>query len=98
MEVMKISRAVIFTATAVSAAFFLFIIGAGIKAQRRKAVTGLDLLIGDTGEVIEPLQPSGMVRVHGELWSAESLSGLIAKGEKVRVKEMRNLKLFVVAD
>jgi membrane-bound serine protease (ClpP class) len=98
LEMMKISRAVIFTATAVSAAFFLFIIGAGIKAQRRKAVTGLDSLIGDTGEVIEPLDPTGMVRVHGELWSAESLSGVIGKGEKVRVKEMKNLKLFVIPD
>ena len=95
LEMMRISRAVIFTATAVSALFFLFIIGVGIKAQRRKVVTGIDALIGDTGEVIEPLQPSGMIRVQGELWSAESLSGMIGKGEKVRIKEMKNLKLYV---
>src|SRR5688572_31579164 len=44
LEMMRISRAVIFTATAISAAFFLFIIGAGMKAQRRKVVTGLDSL------------------------------------------------------
>ena len=95
MEMMRISRAVIFTATAVSALFFLFVIGAGIKAQRKKPVTGLSSLIGDTGEVVVALEPSGMIRVQGELWSAESLSGLIAKGEKVRIKEMKNLKLYV---
>ena len=95
LEMMRISRTVIFTATAISALFFLFIIGAGIKAQRGKVVTGIDALIGDTGEVIEPLQPSGMIRVQGELWSAESLSGVIGKGEKVRIKEMKNLKLYV---
>ena len=94
-EMLRISRAVIYTATAVSALFFLFVLGAGIKAQGRKVVTGLDALIGDTGEVVEALEPSGMVRVQGELWSAESLSGAIGKGEKVRIREMKNLKLYV---
>jgi membrane-bound serine protease (ClpP class) len=95
LEMLRISRAVIYTATAVSALFFLFVVGAGIKAQGGKVVTGLDALIGDTGEVVESLDPSGMVRVQGELWSAESLSGVIGKGEKVRIKEMKNLKLYV---
>ena len=36
-----------------------------------------------------------MVVVHGELWQAESLSGEISKGEKIRVKEMQGFKLFV---
>ena len=95
MEMLRISRTVIFTATAVSALFFLFVIGAGIRAQRRKVVTGIDALIGDTGVVVEPLEPTGMIRVQGELWTAESLSGVIGKGEKVRIKEMKNLKLYV---
>jgi membrane-bound serine protease (ClpP class) len=43
----------------------------------------------------ETLSPSGMVLVHGELWQAESLSGEINKGEKVRVKDMQGFKLFV---
>lgn len=94
-EMLRISRTVIFTATIVTALFFLLIVGAGLKAQRRKVVTGIDALIGDTGEVVEPLQPSGMIRVQGELWSAESLSGDISKGEKVRIKKMNGLKLYV---
>ena len=85
----------IFTATAVSALFFLFIIGFGIKAQRLKVVTGLEALVGDTGEVMDILDPIGTVKVQGEIWNAESLSGMIGKGEKVRIKEMKNLKLYV---
>jgi membrane-bound ClpP family serine protease len=36
-----------------------------------------------------------MVFVNGELWQAESLSGTIGQGEKVRVKSMKGFKLFV---
>lgn len=94
-EMVKISRIVIVSATAVSAFFFLFIIGMGIKAQRRKVVTGVNAMIGDIAEVIVGLDPSGMVKVQGETWNAESLAGMIGKGEKVRIKEMKNLKLYV---
>ena len=96
-EMLRISRIVIYAASAVSALFFLFIIGAGIKAQRRKVVTGTEALIGVSGVVVEPLQPSGLIRVQGELWNAESLSGVIGKGEIVRIREMKNLKLYVEA-
>ena len=40
LEVVRISRSVIFAATAVSALFFLFVLGFGIRAQRLKVVTG----------------------------------------------------------
>src|SRR6187397_2607725 len=95
LEMVKISRGVIIGATIVSAFFFLFVIGFGIRAQRSKVVTGIEAMIGNTGEVIEILNPTGTVRVNGEIWNAESLSGAITRGEKVRIKEMRNLKLFV---
>ena len=85
----------IFAATAISALFFLFIVGFGMKAQRLKVVTGMEALIGDTAEVIDLLDPAGTVKVQGEIWNAESLSGVIGKGEKVRIKEMKNLKLYV---
>jgi membrane-bound serine protease (ClpP class) len=95
LEMVKISNAVIITATAVSALFFLFIIGAGIKAQRLKVVTGAEAMAGAVGEVLEPLTPAGTVRVQGEVWNAVSISGTIDKGERVRIREMKNLALFV---
>ena len=95
LEMVKISRTVIFTATAVSALFFLFIIGFGIKAQRLKVVTGLEALVGDTGEVMDILDPIGTVKVQGEIWNAESLAGNIPAGEKVKITAIKNMKLFV---
>lgn len=95
LEMTRISRAVIITATAVTAAFFLFVVGFGLKAQRRKVVTGLEAMIGETGEVLDMLSPSGTVRVQGEIWKAESLGGTINKGDKVLVKEMKNFTLYV---
>ena len=95
LEVVRISKAVIFSATIVTALFFLFVVGLGIKAQRRKVVTGKEGLIGETAEVIEILAPFGIVKVQGELWSAESLAGTINNGEKVIIKEMKDLKLYV---
>jgi membrane-bound serine protease (ClpP class) len=95
LEMINISRGVIIGATIVSALFFLFVIGFGIRAQRRKVVTGIEGLVGDTGEVMEALSPKGTIKVQGEIWNAESLGGTINKGEKVRIIEMKSLKLFV---
>jgi membrane-bound serine protease (ClpP class) len=95
LEVARISRSVIIAATAVSAFFFLFVIGLGIKAQRRKAVTGAEGMIGLTGEVLEMLSPTGTVKLLGEIWNAESIAGNISAGEKVRIKEIKGMKLFV---
>jgi membrane-bound serine protease (ClpP class) len=95
LEMATISRAVIISATAVTALFFLTIIGLGLKAQRRKAVTGKEALIGETAIVLEMLSPTGTVKLHGEIWKAESPSGPINPGEKVRVKEMKNFTLYV---
>jgi len=95
LEMARISRAVIFSATAITSLFFLFVVGLGIKAQRRKVVTGKEALVGTTGEVIDLLSPSGTVKVQGEIWKAESLAGTISSGEKVRIKEMKNLILYV---
>lgn len=95
LEMFRISRSVIISATAFSAFFFLFIIGMGLKAQRQKVSTGVEAMIGDLGEVMEPLSPRGTVRVQGEIWNAISLTGEVEAGKKVRIKEMRNLALYV---
>ena len=95
LELVNISLTVIITATVLSALFFLLIIGAGLQAQRRKAVTGLDSMIGEMAEVIAPDGAKGLVKVNGEIWNAESLRGVISKGEIVRIKEIRDLTLYV---
>ena len=94
-EIGRISWGVIISSVTLTSLFFLFVIGMGLKAQKLKPVTGADAMVGEKGFTQEELDPLGMVKVHGELWQAESISGNISKGEKVRVKEMKGLKLFV---
>jgi membrane-bound serine protease (ClpP class) len=67
----------------------------GLRAQKRKAVTGIEAMAGAIAEVLNTLDPTGTVRLQGEVWNAESVAGKINKGERVLVKEMRNLKLYV---
>ncbi len=98
MEFLKISWSVILTTTAVTTAFFLFVLGFGIKAQKLQPVTGVQALFGAAGQCIVPLSPKGTIRIEGEIWSAESLSGEIAAGEKVLVKAVNGLTLLVEAD
>ncbi len=95
LELASISYSIIIASAAVTALFFLFVIGAGLKAQRAKPVTGIDGLIGETGETLDRLNLTGTVHVHGEVWNAESVSGMIDRGEKVQVTGIKDLKLFV---
>ena len=95
LELVSISKTIIYGAVSVITLFFLFIITKGIKAQKRDNVTGPSALIGRTGEVTETLSPTGIVLVNGELWNSESVSGTVAVGEKVRITEVRKLKLYV---
>ena len=95
LNAVNLSRSVIITSTIVTTLFFVFILGLGLKAQRRKPVTGMEAMIGLTGESLGALEPLGRVRVNGEFWNAESVSGNIGQGKKVRITEIKNLKLFV---
>lgn len=90
-----LSWSVIFSVTAVSALFFLFIVTMGLRAQRTKPVSGANALIGKMAETINTLDLSGQVTLMGETWNAVSLSKKINKNEKVIVKEIKGLTLYV---
>ena len=94
-EVVKISKSVIIATTVITALFFLFVVGMGLRAQKAVPVIGQEAMIGEVGEVLETLAPGGSVMVHGEIWQAESLEGVIEKGSKVVVRRMQNFRLLV---
>ena len=54
-----------------------------------------DLLIDQVAEAVTPLTPTGSVRIAGELWSAESISGNVDKGVVVRVHAVDGVTLIV---
>jgi membrane-bound serine protease (ClpP class) len=95
LEVVRLSWSVILSSVGVTAFFFLFVIGLGLKAQRLRPVTGIEGMVGDIGESLDALNPGGTVWVHGEIWQAESVRGPVSKGQKVRVVGITNLKLQV---
>jgi membrane-bound serine protease (ClpP class) len=91
---MKISFYVILPAAAATAAFFIFLVGAGIKAQRKKPTTGKEGLIGEAGIAESDIKGEGKVFIHGELWDAHS-SEEIKSGSEVIVTGVEGLKLTV---
>lgn len=95
LELARISRPVIFTASVVTALFFLFVVGLGLKAQRRKVVTGRESLAGLTGIAMASLNPTGIIMLEGEIWNAEAVGEMIDKGDAVTVREMKDLKVYV---
>jgi membrane-bound serine protease (ClpP class) len=91
----SLSRAVIFAVTATSALFFTFLITMGLKAQKAKKVSGQNTMIGQTAVTLSRLDPAGQVKILGQIWKAVSLGDAINTNEKVTVKEIKELTLYV---
>jgi membrane-bound serine protease (ClpP class) len=77
----------------------VFLMRLVLRSRGWKTSTGKEELVGEVGEVTEPVAPeggSGMVFVHGELWRAAASDGaVIPKGARVRVKKVKGLTLEV---
>jgi membrane-bound serine protease (ClpP class) len=80
-----------------SAAGFFVMLTFVLRAHRRPVEVGREALVGRVGEARSVLEPSGMVQVAGELWSADIEPGApaIASGERVEVVGVRGLRLVV---
>jgi len=90
------------TAVAVALPFAVIVVilmRAVLRSREWKESTGKEELIGEEGELIEPIGPPdgfGMVRVHGELWRAAVTTGeSIPKDARVRVRKVNGLTLEV---
>jgi len=92
---MRISVGAIVGTAATTAAFFLIVVGAGVKALRTRTKTGMEGLVGEIGVVRTRLAPRGQIFLSGELWNAES-EGEVEPGASVRVTGMDGLTLRVV--
>ncbi|MHB1390516.1 MAG: NfeD family protein [Thermoleophilia bacterium] len=81
---------------AVTAAFFLIVARAVMKARRLPAQTGQQAMVGEVGHSRSRLDPLGQVFVHGEIWSAEAPADeVIEKGEEIEVVAVSGLMLKV---
>ncbi|KPL02651.1 MAG: serine protease [candidate division Zixibacteria bacterium SM23_73_2] len=91
---LRASLGIIITIVAATALFFIFAVGMGLRAQRRKATTGDRGMIGLKGVARSKLDPEGYVFVHGEIWKATA-DMKIEKGEKIKVIGVEDLTLKV---
>jgi membrane-bound serine protease (ClpP class) len=90
----QVSRAVIFAASGVFAAFLLLVVTLVFRGQRRRSAVGAEAMVGEIGSAQERLAPSGTVLVHGEYWTADSEEPVDAGG-RVRVTAVEGLRLRV---
>jgi len=76
--------------------FAVFLMRLVLRSRRWKVSTGKEEMLGEECLVTTalPAGGEGMVRIHGELWSAGS-SVAIAGGKTVRVVRIDGLKLIV---
>jgi membrane-bound serine protease (ClpP class) len=74
----------------------VFLMRLVLRSRQWKTATGKEELIGAQGVAVARLSAGteGMVRVHGELWRAES-SRPVQEGETVRILRVEGLKLYV---
>lgn len=92
---LRISLQLIVAVALAMAAFSLFALGAGLRAQRRApAMVGLEV-VGQVGVARSDLAPAGTVHVAGEEWSAVAVDGTIPAGQRVRVVGREGLRLYV---
>jgi len=91
---MRVSLSVIIPAVIFTALFFLFAVGMGIKAQKKKVTTGERGIVGEIGEARTDIGDTGSVFVHGEYWNAHS-DEHIPTDSKVEVVAVEGMTLKV---
>ena len=93
-DAFRLSWPLILGTTAATAGFFFFVIAKALAAQKRQVVTGTEGLAGELGVALTAIAPHGQVRVHGEIWRAESAVPIPAESPIV-VLRTRGLTLDV---
>ena len=92
----RLSLGYIIPATLVTAAFFLFVVGKGLRAQRLPVKAGAETLIGKMVRTLTPVDSrGGKVFIEGEYWNAIS-DAPIEEGRVVEVAAVQGLSLRVI--
>ncbi len=89
----RLSLSFIIPATLVTAAFFIFVVGKGLRAQLLPVKVGKETLIGRTVIALTPIDSrSGRIFVEGEYWNAVSDTP-IEKGEEAEIAAVQGLTI-----
>jgi membrane-bound serine protease (ClpP class) len=92
---LRLSVMWILPATVVTALFFVFVAGAGLRAQRLPARAGAETMLGRVVPAMETIDAAGgKVFIEGEYWDAISAVP-IAAGQAVEIVALNGLTLTV---
>jgi membrane-bound serine protease (ClpP class) len=93
--VYRLSLALIIPATLVTAAFFAFVVGAGLRAQLMPVKAGKETMLGKTVTALTRIDGrGGKVFVEGEYWNAVS-DATVEQGQAVEITGVEGLTLTV---
>jgi len=91
----RLSLSYIIPATLVTAAFFIFVVGKGLRAQLLPVKAGAEAMVGKTVTTLTPIDSrGGRIFVEGEYWNAVSDTP-VAKGQAVEIVAVQGLTLKV---
>jgi membrane protein implicated in regulation of membrane protease activity len=65
-----------------------------LRWRKRKSITGVENIVGATGEVVGDCAPDGQVKVRGQIWSAHCAEGARA-GDAIVVTDVSGIRLTV---
>ncbi len=66
------------------------------RVMKRKPVSGAEGLVGETAIALHDFRGQGLVRLHGETWTAV-VSGRVRKGQRLVVEAVEGLEVHVRA-
>jgi membrane-bound serine protease (ClpP class) len=93
----RLSLSYIIPATLVTAAFFIFVIGKGLRAQLLPVKVGKETLVGRTVTALTPIDShGGRIFVEGEYWNAVSDTP-IEKDEEAEIAAVQGLTVKLQA-
>jgi membrane-bound serine protease (ClpP class) len=95
-KIMRVSVMLAVSSSLATAGVTIFLVGAVVKAHKKRVISGKEGLIGEIGRSKTDISPGGegRVRVHGETWDAVSETA-IKKDDKIKVVKVEGLTLFI---
>jgi membrane-bound serine protease (ClpP class) len=92
----RLSLAYIIPSIVLTSAFFLFVVGKGLRAQRLPKKVGKETMIGKIVNALTPIDSNaGRIFVEGEYWSARSATP-INQGDAVQIVAVEGLTAKVI--
>jgi membrane-bound serine protease (ClpP class) len=95
LPAVRVSPWLIAATAAGMSAFLVLVVRALVRAQRAPVAVGQQALVGRAGVALSNLEPTGQVRVDGEVWSAVVEDETVQAGENVEVAGVEGVTLRV---